>query len=124
METYNQIHFSQISEILMQAAIGVSAVCRSKLIVSDMVYSLSSLGGQVHLWNQGEKRPFYIAIREMGTESGYKDECFERCKTLGYPLIIAKIERDKMCDLNMTIMFTHGWNAGDNNRMKQEFDSL
>lgn len=27
MKTYNQIHFSQISEILMQAALGVSAVC-------------------------------------------------------------------------------------------------
>ena len=27
MRTYNQIHFSQISEILTQAALGVSVVC-------------------------------------------------------------------------------------------------
>ena len=43
MKTYNQIHFSQISEILMQAALGVSAVCGYKYVTSDMVYSLNIL---------------------------------------------------------------------------------
>lgn len=43
MKTYNQIHFSQISEILMHAALGVSAVCGYRLVTSDMVHSLSDL---------------------------------------------------------------------------------
>lgn len=118
MKTYNQIHCSQISEILMQAAMGVSAVCGYRYATSDMVYSLNELA------HKARKEPYYIAIREQGTESGYKEECIERCKGLGYPIIIAKIENDKVCDYNMTIMFTHGWMDRDNNYMKQEFDSL
>ena len=122
MKTYNQIHFSQISEILMQAALGVSAVCGFKYVTSDMVYSLNELSSKMHIWSSDT--PFYIAIREQGTESGYKEECIDRCKGLGYPIIIAKIEKDKVCDYNMTIMFTHGWMERDNNYMEQEFNSL
>lgn len=122
MKTYKQIHFSQISEILMQAALGVSAVCGYKYVISDMVYSLHEIRGKMNIWSSDI--PLYIAIREQGTESGYKEECLERCKNLGYPLIIAKIEADKVCDYNMTIMFTHNWMSGDNNYMEQEFNSL
>lgn len=122
MKTYNQILFSQISEILMQAALGVSAVCGYKYVVSDMVISLGSLQHKIHSYDI--KSAFYIAIREQGTEEGSKEDCIERCKCLGYPLIIAKIEKDKVCDYNMTIMFTHGWMDRDNNYMEQEFNSL
>lgn len=118
MKTYNQISFSQISEILMQAALGVSAVCGFKYVTSDMVYSLYDAR------IQDAKVPYYIAIREQGTESGNKEHCIERCKGLGYPLVIAKIEADKVCDYNMTIMFTHGWMDRDNNYMEQEFNSI
>ena len=121
MKTYNQIHFSQISEILMQAALGVSAVSGYRLTISDMVHSLSDLHDES--W-AGIKEPYYIAIREMGTESGNKEHCLDRCKGLGYPLIIAKIEADKVCDYNMTIMLTHNWMSGDTDYMKMEFESL
>ena len=121
MKTYNQINFSQISEILMQAAMGVSAVCGYKLVTSDMIHSLSDLN--VKSW-AGLEEPYYIAIRNMGTESGFKEHCIERCEGLGYPLVIAKIEADKVFDYNMTIMFTHGWMDRDNNYMEQEFNSL
>ena len=120
MKTYNQIHFSQISEILMQAALGVSAVCGYKYAISDMVYSLNYLNENMHSF----KEPYYIAIRKQGTESGCKEECIGRCKCLGYPFIIAKIEKGEVCDYNMTIMFTHGWMDRDNNYMEQEFNSL
>ena len=120
MKTYNQIHFSQISEILMQAALGMSAVLGHKYITSDMIHSLSDLNEKMYEW----KEPYYIAIREQGTESGNKEHCLDRCKGLGYPLVIAKIEADKVCDYNMTIMFTHGWMDRDNNYMEQEFNSL
>ena len=119
MKTYNQIHFSQISGILMQAALGVSSVCGFKCTISDMVYSLNHLISRF-----SNEEPFFIAIREMGTESGYKEHCIERCKNLGYPLVIAKIENDNICDYNMTITFTHGWMDRDNNYIEQEFNSL
>ena len=122
MKTYNQIHFSQISEILMQAALGVSAVCGYRYTTSDMVYSLKDFADKMHSSQMNE--PYYIAIREQGTESGNKEHCLDRCKGLGYPLIIAKIEADKVCDYNMTIMFTHGWMDRDINYMEQEFNSL
>ena len=105
----------------MQAAIGVSAVCGYKLVVSDMVYSLEELGKLVHSLNP---ETFYIAIREMGTESGNMEHCLERCKCLGYPIVIAKVEKDSLTDYNMTVMFTHNWMSGDNNYMEQEFSSL
>ena len=121
MKTYNQIHFSQISEILMQAALGVSAVCGYRLVTSDMIHSLSDFHDKSWV---GLKEPYYIAIREMGTESGNKEHCIDRCKGLGYPIVIAKIEEDKVFDLTLTIMYTHGWMDRDNNYMEQEFNSL
>lgn len=121
MRTYNQIHFSQISEVLMQAVLGVSAVCGHKYVTSDMIYSLADLRGRMR---ENKGIPFYIAIREQGTESGFKEHCVDRCKGLGYPLVIAKIEKDKTCDYNMTITFTHGWMDKDNDYMEQEFNSL
>lgn len=122
MKYYYQINFSQISEILMQAALGVSAVCGYRYTTSDMVYSLNDFASNMHSSQMNE--PYYIAIREQGTESGFKEHCIERCKGLGYPIIIAKIEKDKVCDYNMTIMFTHGWMDRDNNYMEMEFNSL
>lgn len=121
MTNYKGIQFPQISEILMQAAVGVSAVCGFKYTISDMVYSLSELSKK---GSNGLVDPFYIAIREQGTESGYKFYCIERCKGLGYPIIIAKIEKNKRCGYDMKIGFTHGWMDGDNNNMEQEFNSL
>ena len=122
MKTYNQIHFNEVSCILTQIANGFAAATGHKFIVSDMIYSLADLSDRNFKGDM--KEPFYIAVREMGTESGYKDECIERCKGLGYPLIIAKIEMDKVCDYNMTIMFTHGWMDRDNNYMEQEFNAI
>jgi len=120
MKTYNQIHFSQISEILTQAAQGVAAVSGQKYIISDMVYTLTGMRVDIAV----DREPYYVAIREQGVEGGTKDYCLNRCQHLGYPLVIAKVEGDKVCDYNMTIMFTHNWVGGDNNYMEQEFNSL
>jgi len=122
MKFYSQINFGKIACILTQAAQGLSSITGCNLIVSDMVYSLTDLSTNLH--GGGFNEPYFIAIREMGTESGNKEHCIERCKGLGYPLVIAKIEKDKVCDCNMTIMLTHNWMNGDNNYMEQEFNSL
>lgn len=120
MKTYIKISFNQITEILMQSALGISAVSGCKYILSDMVYALSSMRTELDT----SDKEYYIAIRELGVENGSKDYCLERSKGLGYPLVIAKIEKDKVCDYCMTITFTHGWADKDNNYMEQEFNSL
>ena len=101
MKTYKNIDFSQITELLMQAAMGVSAVCGYRYPISEMVYSLNELK------NKTDKESYYISIRERGTEISNKKDCIELCKTLGYPLVIAKIEEKENFEYNMTIMFTH-----------------
>jgi len=120
MRTYFRKTFPAMSSILTQAAQGFAAVTGNNYIVSDMVHSLSEL----HKHIISERTPFYMAIREHGVESGDKEYCFERCKTLGYPLVIIKIEDDKIGDFNLTLMLTYNWMSGDNNSMRQEFDSL
>ena len=121
MKTYNRIHFNEICRILTDAAKGVGAVSGYSYVLSDMILSLTELSKKFH---EGSKESFYFAIREQGTECGSKENCIERCSCLGYPLVIAKIERDACMDLNMTIMFTHNWMSGDNKYMEQEFNSL
>lgn len=120
MKTYIQIHFSEISEILMKTASGIEAVCGNRYVRTDMIYSLNTLRDYMYQMQQ----PFFIAIRESGTECGTKEECISRCKGLGYPIVIAKVDKNKTWDYDMTIMFTHGWMDKDNNYMEQEFNSL
>lgn len=122
MRTYNQIHFTKVASILTLVAQGVSCVTGFDYPVSDMIHSLEDLSGKMHSWS--DKTPYYIAIREQGTESGRLENCIERCEMLGYPIVIAKIEADKVCDYNMTIKFTQNWKCGDINQMKEEFNSL
>ena len=117
MKTYKNIHFNEITELLMQAAMGVSAVCGYRYPISDLVFSLNNLE------NKTDKEPYYIAIREMGTESGNKKDCIHQCKCLGYPLVIAKIEKGEIIDYNMTIMFSHSSDRGKDYMVK-EFDEM
>ena len=118
--TYKQTHLNELTSILINAAQGVSSVTGSKFPVSDMVYSVGELRKVIN----NADVPFYIAIRMQGTECGNKKHCIERCSVLGYPLVIAKIESDKVCDYNMTINFTQAWASADIDRMKVEFDSI
>lgn len=120
MKTYPNKNFSQICSILMQVAEGIAAACGHNLVVSDMVHTLSDLSEK--MWKN--EVPYYIGIRHQGVEGGTKEHCLDRCKGLGYPLIIVKLEKDFFYDFNMTIMFTHNWMNGDNNYMEGEFDSL
>lgn len=121
MKTYNQIHFNEVSCILTQIANGFAAATGHKYIVSDMIYSLTDLSDRNFKGDM--KEPFYIAVRKMGTESGSKAHCLERCKGLGYPIVIAKIEQDNICDLNMTIRIST-LTDGDWTDMEMEFNSL
>lgn len=37
---------------------------------------------------------FWFAVRDMGSESGTRDHCRERCAVLGDPLFVLKVERE------------------------------
>ena len=37
-------------------------------------------------------KPYYLAIRKQGTEGGTKSHVMERCKALGEPVAVLKIE--------------------------------
>lgn len=120
--TFREIDFPKISEIIMQAALGVAAVTGRRLVISDLAHSLPDFYDKV--WkNNGLKEPYYFAIREMGTESGALAVCLDRCKTLGYPIVIAKVESEKVCDFKMTITFT-SHPDGNYDEMEKEFYAL
>lgn len=120
MKTYYQIQFYQIASILTLAAQGVSSVTGFKNTVSDMIYALHDLSDTMHSWST--RTPYYIAIRKQGTENGNKETCVDRCKILGYPIVIAKIEADRICGFNMTIKFA--CHCTDINLIEKEFNSL
>jgi hypothetical protein len=120
MRTYAEQNFPAMSEILMQVAQGIAAVSGYKYVISDMVHTLHDLSTKLYELEQ----PYYIGIREQGVEGGTKEYCLDRCKGLGYPLVIAKIDKGTPFDWDLTLMFTHNWMNGDNNYMEQEFNSL
>ena len=100
---FKEIHFMRMSEILMQAALGVSAVTESPFVVSDMVHSLSDFSDKANAHQLTE--PYYFAIREMGVESGTRTWVEGSCAVLGYPIVLAKVEVATY-DYNMSIKFT------------------
>jgi hypothetical protein len=119
-KTYKQITLNRAVGILTQAALGMNAMMINNCIIYDAAITLNSL--ICNAINQNS--PCYIAFREHGMEGGNKDECLERCKVLGYPLVIAKLEPDNVFDYDLTFMFTRKWMDGDVNDMQQEFNSL
>lgn len=121
MRTMFEQTFPAMSMTLMQVAEGIAIVSGHNYVVSDMVHTLSALHDYVHSVDH-EGAPYYIAIREQGVESGDKKHCLERCKGLGYPIVIFKIE-EELIDYKMTIrLSTH--TDGDWTDMEMEFDAI
>lgn len=123
MRTYTEQNFAALSTILMPVAQGIAVVSGYKYLNSDMVFSLAELNRFISS-GRIDKEPFFIALREAGVECGTKEECIDRCKGLGYPLVIAKVYKGHVFDWDINLMFTHNWMNGDNNYMEQEFNSL
>lgn len=67
-----------------------SIIYDCNLINSDMVYSLNELRDAIEY--PSIKLPFYLAVRELGVESGSKQHVEERCKILGAPVYVMKVE--------------------------------
>lgn len=121
MRIYSEQTFPAMSIILMQAAEGMAAISGHKYVVSDMVQTLSELNE--HIMSEDSETPFYIAIREQGVEGGDKKYCLERCKGLGYPVVIFKVEEDSPVDFKMSVRLSTQ-TYGNRLAMEQEFDSI
>ena len=115
---YNDISFSRLSDILTRAAMGVGAVSNCLCPTSDLVYTLMDLRMRTPM----DDEPYFVAIRETGTEGGFRDYCLDRCRHLGYPVILAKIEGNEHTnDYNVEIKFCHAlW--GDLPDLEREFE--
>lgn len=87
----NELTKQAIIELLNASAKEASIMFNCSLIVSDMVYALWGFSG----WETSRNNePYYVWIREQGVEDGTLEHVEERCKVLGYPIIMYKIERD------------------------------
>jgi len=62
------------------------------LIASDMVLSCQEFAECMK--EEDTPAPFYFAIRKQGTESGTRSHCRERCRVLGRPVYVLKVERE------------------------------
>lgn len=119
MRTFKNIPHMELISRLTMAAQGIAAISGYKYVVSDIVIELNKILPRLSV-----AEPFYIAIREQGTEGGTMEECIERCQCLGYPIVIAKVESDKVCDFNLTMTFTKWHNSANLNCLKKEFKLL
>ena len=120
MRTYAEQNFPAMSAILMQVAQGIAAVSGCKYVISDMVHTLHDLSTKLHKMEQ----PYYIGIREQGVEGGTKEYCLDRCQGLGYPMVIAKVDKGTPFDWDLTISFTQEWASGEIGHLPQELNSL
>lgn len=74
---------------------------RDMNVVTDAIYEiLYECGNKLYM-------PYYVAIREMGVENGQNiDQVKERCKILGKPVWVCKIEdANEKGIFSMTIHF-------------------
>ena len=76
-----------ISSIIADAA---GIVSGSILPQSDMKISIE----QFYDWQKHDDEPFFMAVRDHGTEAGTRQHCRERCKKLGAPVYVIAIKRE------------------------------
>jgi hypothetical protein len=124
MATYNGITMGQVVNILTNIANGIAAISGNHQVLSDLAIDFGTM--RRHFCNEDNDRDFYLAFRETGVESGTKEKCYDRCKNLGYPLVIVKVTQHLFIttDYDVTITLTRHRTSGDYNLMEQEFNIL
>lgn len=89
----------RVAEICKTIANAVSVCYGSSFPVTDMATDLDRFGA----WCAGEDEydvmeaaaPFWFAVRKRGSESGTREHVKERCKHLGAPVYVIKVEREE-----------------------------
>lgn len=96
---YHHTTAERVATIARTIAGAVGACFGSSLPLSDMAIDVY----RFKKWCEGRKvdgdgidtaAPFWFAVRKQGSESGSRENCKNRCKMLGAPLYVLKVERE------------------------------
>lgn len=94
---YRHTTAEKVATIARTIAGAVGACFGSSLPVSDMAIDVN----RFNKWCEGSSvadadasAPFWFAVRKQGSESGTRENCKARCKALGSPLYVLKVERE------------------------------
>lgn len=100
---HNNQTAGDIVEKAQALADSVAVVFGSSLPSYDMVVSIKEFCNWSEWGTEGANEAFFFAIRKQGTESGTRANVVERCKMLGTPLYIIKVERAEIDLFDMTV---------------------
>lgn len=100
---YRHTTGEKVASIARTIADAVGACFGSSFPASDMVHDLA----RFDRWQRGESTPdimdasaaFFFAVRKQGSESGRVSYVRERCKHLGAPVYVLKVEREEIAGL-------------------------
>lgn len=103
---YHHTTAERIATIARTIAGAVGACFGSSLPVSDMAIDVN----RFNKWCEGSSvadadasAPFWFAVRKQGSESGTRENCQARCKALGSPLYVLKVEREAAGLFSLTV---------------------
>ena len=100
---FTQQTASQVVERLQNIATGYAAIYGYGIIKKDMITSTDAFDDLIYELGNITLDSYYFAIREMGVESGTRREVEERCKVLGTPVCIIKVEGAENRKFNVAI---------------------
>ena len=97
---FEHLTAARVAELGRVLADVVGVAFDSTFPASDMIISIDHFTkwqevGRLADYSTDPRAPFYMAIRKQGTESGTREHVIERCKVLGAPLYVLKVEREK-----------------------------
>lgn len=100
---YRHTTGEKVATIARTIADAVGVCFGSSFPASDMVHDLA----RFDRWQRGESTPdimdasaaFFFAVRKQGSESGRVSYVRERCKHLGAPVYVLKVEREEIAGL-------------------------
>jgi len=94
---------ARVRELATVLAEAVGVTYASSFPASDMAIDCDTFDKWARFFTGCEyvdpAAPFFFAIRKQGSESGTRQHCRERCKVLGHPVYVLKVEREERADL-------------------------
>ena len=96
---FEHLTAARVAELGRVLADGVGVAFDSTFPAYDMEISIDHFTkwqevGRLADYSTDPRAPFYMAIRKQGTESGTREHVIERCRVLGAPLYVLKVERE------------------------------
>ena len=103
LTAYHHTTAARVAHICQTIAESVGVCYGSTLPAFDMAISLQQFGEWQTATTPDDEMnpaaPFFFAVRKQGTESGTREHCKERCRILGAPVYVIKVEREEAAGL-------------------------